>query len=65
MIDLILLDINMPVMGGKEAFDLLRALNPDVPIIIVTGYGREAVETSTFSSPVSKSCTLPESITGV
>jgi PAS domain S-box-containing protein len=52
MIDLILLDINMPVMGGKEAFELLRTLNPAVPIIIVTGYGREAVETSTFSSEV-------------
>jgi PAS domain S-box-containing protein len=52
MIDLILLDINMPVMGGKEAFELLRSLNPTVPIIIVTGYGREAVETSAFSSEV-------------
>ncbi len=52
MIDLILLDINMPVMGGKEAFELLRALNPAVPVIIVTGYGREAVETSAFSSEV-------------
>ncbi len=52
MIDLILLDINMPVMGGKEAFALLRALNPAVPIVIVTGYGREAVETSAFSSEV-------------
>lgn len=52
MVDLILLDINMPIMGGKEAFELLRALNPAVPIIIVTGYGREAVETSAFSSEV-------------
>jgi PAS domain S-box-containing protein len=52
MVDLILLDINMPVMGGKEAFELLRGLNPAVPIIIVTGYGREAVETSAFSSEV-------------
>ncbi len=52
MIDLILLDINMPVLGGREAFDLLRALNPAVPIIIVTGYGRDALETSTFSSEV-------------
>jgi CheY-like chemotaxis protein len=42
----------MPVMGGKEAFELLRTLNPSVPIIIVTGYGREAVETSAFSSEV-------------
>jgi CheY-like chemotaxis protein len=51
-IDLILLDVNMPVMGGKEAFDRIRALNPSVRIIIVTGYGRGTVETSTFSSKV-------------
>jgi CheY-like chemotaxis protein len=52
MIDLILLDVNMPVLGGREAFDLLRTLNPAVPIIIITGYGRDALETSTFSSEV-------------
>ncbi|HUI10697.1 MAG TPA: ATP-binding protein [Bacteroidota bacterium] len=52
MIDLILLDINMPVMGGKQAFEVLRAINPRCRIIIVTGYGREGVETSKFSSQV-------------
>jgi len=51
-VDLILLDINMPEMGGKEAFELLRAENPAVPIIIVTGYGRDTLETSSFSSAV-------------
>jgi len=52
-IDLILLDINMPVMGGREAFELLRGINPRIPIIIVTGYGKSVVETSSFSSHVS------------
>jgi len=51
-IDLILLDINMPVMGGKQTFELLRAINPRCRIIIVTGYGREGVDTSKFSSEV-------------
>jgi CheY-like chemotaxis protein len=51
-IDLVLLDINMPVMGGKEAFDLLRGINPSTRIMIVTGYGKETVETSRFSTPV-------------
>ncbi|MEW6509711.1 MAG: ATP-binding protein [Bacteroidota bacterium] len=51
-IDLVLLDINMPVMGGKQAFEVLRSINPSVRIIIVTGYGREGVETSSFSTQV-------------
>jgi len=52
MIDLILLDINMPVMGGKDAFELLRSINSDIRIIIVTGYGKGTIETSMFSSEV-------------
>jgi len=51
-IDLVLLDINMPVMGGKEAFVLLRGINQTVRIIIVTGYGHEAVDISAFPSEV-------------
>jgi PAS domain S-box-containing protein len=51
-IDLILLDINMPVMGGRETFDMLRAANAGVRIVVVTGYGRDTVETSQFPSAV-------------
>jgi CheY-like chemotaxis protein len=51
-IDLILLDINMPVMGGKQALEELRSINPLARIIVVTGYGREGVETSSFTSQV-------------
>jgi DNA-binding NtrC family response regulator len=25
-------------MGGEEAFDLLRAIKPDVPILLASGY---------------------------
>jgi two-component system, cell cycle sensor histidine kinase and response regulator CckA len=51
-IDLILLDINMPVLGGKETFELLRSINSSCRIIIVTGYGRGIIETSMFPGDV-------------
>ena len=28
----------MPVMGGAKAFDLLRAIQPNVPILLTSGY---------------------------
>jgi two-component system cell cycle sensor histidine kinase/response regulator CckA len=37
-IDLVLLDIVMPKVGGSEAFDRLREINPDVKVIICSGY---------------------------
>ncbi len=37
-IDLVLLDIIMPNMGGKETFETLRALSPSLPILLSSGY---------------------------
>jgi DNA-binding response OmpR family regulator len=36
-IDLLLLDLNLPDQSGWDVFGLLTALNPFVPIIIITG----------------------------
>ncbi|HEX4826116.1 MAG TPA: PAS domain S-box protein [Candidatus Polarisedimenticolaceae bacterium] len=38
-IDLILIDLVMPRMGGRECFRALKALNPDVRTVLCTGYG--------------------------
>lgn len=51
-VDLILLDMNMPVMGGKESFEQLRSINPTVRIIIMTGYGKGILDAPTFTSEV-------------
>jgi len=36
--DLILLDLVMPEMNGIQFLELLRENNPDLPVVIVTGY---------------------------
>lgn len=36
--DLVLLDLNMPLMDGEETFQRLRALQPDLQIMLCTGY---------------------------
>ncbi len=36
--DLVLMDIDLPEMDGKEAFKLIKKLNPDLPIIAETAY---------------------------
>jgi CheY-like chemotaxis protein len=34
----VLLDMTMPVMGGHEALQLIREIQPDVPIVLSSGY---------------------------
>jgi len=36
--DLVLLDLVMPGMDGAELFETLRKQQPDVPVVILTGY---------------------------
>jgi len=38
-VDLILLDLKMPVMGGEEFLAAARPLYPDIPVIVMTGHG--------------------------
>ncbi len=37
-LSLVILDLAMPVMGGEEAFAKIRALAPDLPILLTSGY---------------------------
>jgi DNA-binding response OmpR family regulator len=51
-IDLVLLDLDMPLMGGKETFEHLRGIKPKLRIIILTGYGENVIEQTAFGSEV-------------
>lgn len=37
-IDLIFMDISMPIMDGFEATKLIKQLRPDIPVVIQTSY---------------------------
>jgi PAS domain S-box-containing protein len=41
-IDLVLLDMIMPVMDGDECFQQLKVCNPDIRVVLASGFTREA-----------------------
>jgi CheY-like chemotaxis protein len=38
---LVLLDLTMPVMDGEQAFTELRRLQPDVRVVLMSGFNRQ------------------------
>ncbi|HRU06356.1 MAG TPA: response regulator [Candidatus Brocadiia bacterium] len=40
-LDLVILDMIMPVMDGRDCFVELRRIDPDVKAVLCTGYGRD------------------------
>ncbi len=43
-IDFVILDLIMPEMGGVETFDRLKALRPDMAVVICSGYNEEQIK---------------------
>ena len=39
-VDLVVLDVIMPVLGGYEAAEKIRAIRPDIPLIFCSGYSK-------------------------
>jgi DNA-binding NtrC family response regulator len=44
-IGLVLLDLTLPGLNGEETYHHLRALRPDLPIIISSGYRQNSIST--------------------
>jgi two-component system, cell cycle sensor histidine kinase and response regulator CckA len=42
--DLLILDLNMPKIGGREVLQKLRMINDTIPVIISTGYGDQVLD---------------------
>jgi len=38
IVSTVILDLTMPVMGGEEALPQIKRINPDVPVILSTGF---------------------------
>ena len=68
-IDLLLTDIGMPEMGGIELVQRVRAMYPNIPVILVSGYMDHAiVKTSPFDDEtprLQKPLTLLELAQGI
>lgn len=39
-IALVVLDVAMPVMGGRDCFWRLREIDPDIPVLVASGYAK-------------------------
>ncbi len=44
-IDLLVLDVVMPRRGGKDAYDAIRKVRPDIPCLFCSGYSENSVHT--------------------
>jgi two-component system cell cycle sensor histidine kinase/response regulator CckA len=44
-IDLVILDVVMPKMGGREVMSLMQEINPDTKILFSSGYANQGVHT--------------------
>ena len=42
--DAIILDMNMPTMSGKETFQKLKEIRPDMRVVVSTGYSNASLE---------------------
>jgi len=47
-IDIVLLDLTMPNMGGKDTFQAIRSISKSVPVILASGYHEQEI-TSKFA----------------
>ncbi|MBM4163433.1 MAG: PAS domain S-box protein [Lentisphaerae bacterium] len=45
-VDLVLLDVVMPKLGGRAVYERIRAQRPQVPVIFCTGYSLSAIHTN-------------------
>jgi two-component system cell cycle sensor histidine kinase/response regulator CckA len=67
-IDLVLLDMTLPVMSGEVAFQALRAIRPDVRVLATSGYSevealsRFGAEIDGFIQKPYKAATLAEKV---
>ncbi len=65
--DVALVDMHMPHMNGAETMSALRAIRPDLPVVILSGYLQDGVRALLVAQGVSailpKPCTLEELVT--
>jgi signal transduction histidine kinase/CheY-like chemotaxis protein/HAMP domain-containing protein len=64
-IDLVILDINMPVMDGKAAYTLLKETKPDVKVLVASGYALDGTAREIVDSGAQGFIQKPYSLTNI
>lgn len=64
-IDVVILDMLMPGMNGKEAFFHIRSIRPDIPVIFVSGYNYKDHLNDVVSGKASSFIQKPYSFSGL
>jgi len=47
-IDIVIIDMIMPLMGGGEAYDRLKKINPDLKVLLASGYSIDGQGSCSF-----------------
>ncbi|MBK7978306.1 MAG: response regulator [Deltaproteobacteria bacterium] len=53
-IDLVLLDVSVPRVGGLEALERLRELRPTLPIVVMSGFASRSLPASVLAHPATR-----------
>jgi CheY-like chemotaxis protein len=61
--DIIILDFSMPEMDGLEAARLLKSMDPDVPLFLLTSYHEPQVEAAAYDAGISRVFSKGENLT--
>lgn len=64
-IDLMISDVGMPGINGRDLADTARRHRPDLPILFITGYDRDATSLTSFLGPRMSLITKPFSLDGL
>ena len=57
--DLVILDLGMPGMGGRECLERLRAVTPDLKVIVASGYSDSALDQDSDATRINGFLTKP------
>jgi PAS domain S-box-containing protein len=58
-IDLLVTDVGLPGLNGRQLAEIARATRPNLPVLFVTGYALAAVDQTTFLDPGMQMITKP------
>jgi signal transduction histidine kinase/CheY-like chemotaxis protein len=58
-VDLLLTDVGLPGMNGRQLAEILQQLKPNLPVLFLTGYAEGAIDRSDFFGPCMQLLTKP------